>query len=547
MTIASIQQSSDCLAGELARRVECRQETRRASSPAKRRRMSWFAIVVFLAAVCLSAAARAEDPLPTTPREMFRTLGVADSCFEQLTNDVALDSEETDSLLRILYRMRQFPPADLESWALDQEKLGEAVRRPGTFRGSIFQLRGQVLDVVPLRPTKDQSERYEMKRYFRCRLSLDSPARIVDVFTEQVPAAWQNGVRPKVEGGALGAFLKIGPKTGKQSPLIFVAPRLAWYSDDLLGRLGMDYGLLDDLISQKKLTDRQREILDRDAFYAMFAAVNRAAPGQLVEEADAALPHVSAKRRWINREGQEQYSVVPLFNEPASQVGKLVVLSGTARRIEKIHVDDPEIVARYGFDHYYMVSLFTEDCYAPTASAPEDYLGNPVTFDILELPEGMPYGSQPHYGEAVRIAGFFYKTWQYRVQKNADVAPTPGEKTRPQLSPLLIGRSLVWNPPTKAADQTTSNVVIISLLFLAMLIIWVVAWRSSRREKRWVAGATAGPPKFGDDIDLSRIDQRDESQPDFGRIAEMDHSPETVEKTETTEKKDDDSTLAPPQ
>ncbi|MEI8190144.1 MAG: hypothetical protein WCI75_10560, partial [candidate division NC10 bacterium] len=64
-------------------------------------------------------------------------------------------------------------------------------------------------------------------------------------------------------GGALGAFLKIGPKTGKQSPLIFVAPRLAWYSDDLLGRLGMDYGLLDDLVTQKKLTDRQREVLDR--------------------------------------------------------------------------------------------------------------------------------------------------------------------------------------------------------------------------------------------------------------------------------------------
>jgi hypothetical protein len=42
-------------------------------------------------------------------------------------------------------------------------------------------------------------------------------------------------------------------------------------------------------------------------------------------------------------------------------------------------------------------------------------------------------------------------------------------------------------------------------------------------------------------IDLSRIDQRDESQPDFGRIAEIDHGPET------TEKKDDDSTSAPPQ
>ena len=233
--------------------------------------------------------------------------------------------------------------------------------------------------------------------------------------------------------------------------LVFAAPRLAWYPDNLLGKLGMDFGLLDSPQARKPFNPRNPE--DREAFYQLLAAVGRADPGQLLQAAEEDLPKTPAAWRSTDQQGQEQYSVVPLFNEPATQPGRLVELFGTARLIEEVHLDprlDADIIARFGLDHYYQVSLFTDDSQ-----------GNPVTFCIRELPEGMPYGNLPHYGETVRIAGFFFKTWSYGVPKMTDPALDPGDpKTHQQLSPLLIGRSLTWYPAPQPADNTPTNVVI---------------------------------------------------------------------------------------
>lgn len=465
------------------------------------------------------AAARAEEKnlvkKPNNPREMFRVLGVGDTYFERLTVGVPVDADEIDPLLRILFKLRQFPAVDLERWALDADKLGKAATQSSEYRGSIFRLRGRVIAVEPFRPSADMSARYEMPRYFRCRLELDVSGQIAEVYTDKVPVEWQNGDKPDVDGGAFGVFLKLAKKIDKRETLVFVAPRLAWYPDDLLGRLGMDYGLLDNLWNQKNLTVEQHDALDREAFYQLLAAVGRARPGQLLEQADAELPRIGKDRRWTNREGKLQYSIVPLFNEPAMQVGRLVALSGTARLIEKIHVEDPNIVARFGFDHYYQVSLFTDDSQ-----------GNPLTFCVLELPKGMPFGNVPHYGESVRIAGFFFKTWSYRVPVMTDPARTPDPKTHHQASPMLIGRSLAWFPAPKPADTTVSNTVIITLLVVVMLIVWAVAWMSYRREKRWVAKAIGGPAKLDSGVDLSRVEPHSEDKPDFSGLEKMDRGPE---------------------
>jgi hypothetical protein len=463
-------------------------------------------LAVAAACFCLVSASRGDAQAPGNSREMFRALGVGDTYFERLTGGVAIDADEIDPLLRILYKLRQFPAFDMERWSAGADKLGETVSQPGKSRGGFYRLRGRVLAVEPQRPSRDQSQRYEMPRYFRCRIELDSPRRIADVYSENVPVAWQEGGKPDVPGGAFGAFLKLGKKSNGLDTLIFAAPRLAWYPNDLLGELGMDFGLLDDLQHAKNLSAEQRKALDREAFYQLLAAVGRTRPRQLIEQADADLANTPDRWRWKNRENQLQYSVVPLFNEPGTQIGRLVALSGAARRVVEIRVEDPETAARFGFDHYYSVSLFTDDSQ-----------GNPLTFCVRELPEGMPYGSDPRYGETVRVAGFFLKTWRYDVQKMSDPALSPDPKTNAQLSPLLIGRSLVWYPAMKPADSTFSNAVLLLVLAVAMLLIWAVAWRSRRREKRWVERAIGEEPKLDSGVDLGR------AEPDFGRIAEMDH------------------------
>ena len=319
-------------------------------------------------------------------------------------------------------------------------------------------------------------------------------------------------------------FLKLAEHVhlgGDRSLLVFAAPRLAWYPDNLLGRLGMDFGLLDSPQAQKPFDLRHPNPEDREAFYQLLAAVGRAAGGELLQAAKEELPKTRAGWRTTDQQGREQYSVAPLFNDPATQPGRLVELFGTARLVEEVRLDprlDADIIARFGFNHYYQVSLFTDDSQ-----------GNPVTFCIRQLPKGMPYGNLPQYGETVRIAGFFFKTWSYGVPKMTDPALNPGDpKTHQQLSPLLIGRSLTWFPAPQPADNTLANVVISGLVVLFIVIMWLVWWQNSRYEKKWIAQMESRP-ELDAGIELGELGPQAVGGPDFSRIAEMDHGGETPE------------------
>ena len=479
---------------------------------------------IVLAVVLLGGEVRADEkaaPQPSGPRELFRMLGVGDGYFDRLSNGGPIEGDEKESLFRILFRLRMFPALDVDRWALDSKRLTEAIARPDKFRGSIFRLRGRVIDVEPLKPAAEAAGRYELANYFRCRLQLDSPGETAEVYAEHVPAAWQEGAELDDPGGAFGVFLKLGRRNAGRTTLIFAAHRVAWYPDDLLGRLGMDVGLLDDVKDQEPLTAQ-----DSEAFYQMFAAVGRAESGQLLRQAEADLPRVPHQWRWTDQDGQDRYSVKPLFNEPATQRGRLVELSGTARSITEIHIDDPDIVARFGFDHYYQVMLFTDDSYD------KQWNPQPLTFDVRELPKGMPYGNLRQYGETVRIAGFFFKTWSYSVAKVYDSAQKSNPSTRLQFSPLLIGRGLVWRPAPKPADNTSTSVVIGVLFLLFMVLIWGLAWQNRRHAKQWEKQAIGETPQLDSGLDLGQADRRAGDRPDFSRLAEMEESGPASPKSE---------------
>jgi hypothetical protein len=427
-------------------------------------RIAAAAIAAFVVTACSLSAAAAETP--SDPRGMFRALGVGDEYFDRFTDSGPLGAAETDSLLRIMFRLRVFPGRELRLWALGPAHLVGTAQQPSEYRSLVFRLGGRVTSVEPVRPPAADAERFEMARYFRCLLEPDDPAvPLAEIYTEQVPAAWAKGAKPNARGGALGVLLK-RVADGQRPTIAFAAPRLAWFPDDPLGRLGMDVGLLD------AVKDQERIDADREAFYELLAAAGRARPGQLLREADAALPTLPDESRRADPRGNQFYSVVPLFNAPASQRGRLVALCGVARRIERVLVD-PADAARWGFDHYWQVSLFTDDSQ-----------GNPLTFCVRELPPNIQPGSSPDYAVPVRAAGFFFKTWPYAVSTAADaVQPDDGRKTRVQLSPLLIGRSLeLVNEPTPRGESTASNLFVAVVIALATALIWLFARRSARRK-----------------------------------------------------------------
>ena len=78
--------------------------------------LCWSNAVCLLSAAATSflllAVAGGEEKKPSDPREMFSMLGVGDTYFERLSGGVPVDAEELDPLLRILYKLRQFPAVD---------------------------------------------------------------------------------------------------------------------------------------------------------------------------------------------------------------------------------------------------------------------------------------------------------------------------------------------------------------------------------------------------------------------------------------------------
>lgn len=410
-------------------------------------------LALFLAAGAAEPTV-AEDPSPPTltgPRDLWALLGVDESHFEHLTDNGPWQESEDEVLRKMLFRAPDFQPQEVERWARDAFPPNDEAT--SDLRGEIFRLRGQAVLVEAIRMPERYRQLYQFDSYYRCQFILED-GRPAVVFARTVPHAWKRGEPIDHRGGAFGFFLKFAGEDGRSEPN-FVARRVAWYPHTPLGDLGMDVGLFDDL-RPGPLTARSRE-----CFYQLLAAVERAEPGRLLGQAQAEL----------RQSGASQVSVVPLFNEPATQRGRLVVLSGTAREVVLIRVDDEDVRSRFGIDHYYQISLFTDDSQ-----------GNPLVFCVREIPPDMPTGKGPGFGEYVTAAGFFFNSWAYRSQVPTE-APDAGPQV--QLAPLLIGRSVVWQPTEPPAKNPIVGAIAAGVFALVLLIIWIVLWRHSRGDKRF--------------------------------------------------------------
>ncbi len=249
---------------------------------------------------------------------------------------------------------------------------------------------------------------------------------------------------------------------------VFVAPRLQWYPHTLLGDHGMDVSLLDAVapISPEQLAvmppgSEQLQALkftdaDQEPFYRLLTTAAR-------------IP-----REKIDREiPSEKCSVIDLFNRPQMQQGRLVRLVGHARRIERINVDDPEIVSRFGIDHYYQIALFTDDSQ-----------GNPLMICIKDIPPGLPTGEERDFVVPLSICGFFYKTWAYRK------AGEEASKSSTQLAPLLIGAKIDWFEPPETLNPPHGSLgpfYVSSAAFLFLAFLWILfrRYRSRRQPVRF--------------------------------------------------------------
>jgi hypothetical protein len=358
-----------------------------------------------------------------------------------------------------MLRLAAIPVDDVEQLANPAVAPQGLAADPAAWRGEIMRLRGLVrsIEVIPL--SEDMARRFDVKQYYRAEMTLDPRKRPVVVFARAVPNEWRDGGTVDQPGGAWGLFVKLEADGDAPPRPAFAAARVAVYPEDrLLGRLGMDVGLLDELADRRPLRAEERE-----CFYQALAAAARSEPGQLSRQA--------AQR--LNKQGLARDSVVPLFNDPSRERGKLALLSGAARRVLQVRVEEPDIQRRFGINHYYEIYLYTDDSQA-----------NPLVFCVTHLPKGMPTGDDPDYGESVTVAGFFLKSWAYPSERTAE--SSDGKRPGPlQLAPLLVGRDVVWHGARPADRARVWWGIGGGVAFVILLLgAWIWMLRAARVDRQ---------------------------------------------------------------
>ncbi|HUY87155.1 MAG TPA: hypothetical protein VMV10_00315 [Pirellulales bacterium] len=457
------------------------------------------------AAVSLTAVRAADDKAtpPSTPtrrpaekppkakpapiadaREMLELYGVDNSYLDGLVDGQAIGPDEQESLWRVLFAVRRFSVANIYRWSNPQAALAQLPKTPGEFRGEIFEFSGRVKNVTIEKPLAEVVDRFNLPQFYRCELEFGDDRRPATVYALAVPKAWKKD-RPLDERcGVRGFFLKLGEEDRDGRPrLVFAAQRVAWYPDTELGDLKMDVGLFDELSPKAELGAE-----DRECFYELLAAAGRAGTQELLRRTPQPSP------------------VAPLFNQPQTQQGKLVALVGTARQALLRRVEDPDIVSRFGIDHYYEIEISTPDSQ-----------NNPITFCVRQLPEGFPQGER--ILETVRIPGFFMKKWGYRV--DAPLPPTAAgsadlgeDVVRRQLAPLLIGREPLWIPGEKP-DTGWATTTFVAAFVVGMLLLWLVVWRLNRSDDRFHRQVVRKAVAIEDGRSLNDLGLEDAGPPRF--------------------------------
>jgi hypothetical protein len=388
-------------------------------------------------------------------------------------------------------------------------------------------------------------KRFDRQRIYRCHLQAieDDKTFPVILFTSHVPQQLLHGATLDQRVAAEALFLKRSSDPEEGPVLVFAADRLAWYPDTLLGDLDMDCGLLENVRNGEPLRG-----VESEAFYQMLAAARRAAAGELVRRAYNDLVfqtrklsdekrELAAKQQALaarvpqqaaNSESLEKlkfaarltdarldytrknaaHPFVPLVETPAQFNGNLVMLRGTAYRIVKVRITEPDIVERFGFDHYYQIDMRVNLEHKVKLVSPASETGgaarekivsqHPATFCAMSLPEGMPTGDD--LLEPVRVAGFYFKNWQYETSEMRD-----GQAAK-RNAPMLIGRQPVWDVRAPTQLDRYGGVIIGSLFLLALIGIWATVWWTGRSDDVFQKEVRAKNRSTGDGSTLAGLE-----------------------------------------
>jgi len=490
-----------------------------------------------------------------TPQRMLDLFGVDDSLLRMFVDDVALGSDDEETLTAILYQMPRFPLHFLERWADENANHSPWMDQPSRHRGDALRVAGRAKFVERRPIPRESAERFDFDHYFVVAIepdaarerSLDVPpdgpsSRERDgasdalasnspiepvtaeevrdghvargegrwlVCTREVPNAWPVGTPIDEPAAAHGLFLKTGATHRGLTDVVLAAPRVAWYPDQAdpargihadhvkLAALGFDVGLLDDLSAVQRQPIRGE---DRECFYQLLAAVARADRQQLAGPVCRGV------------------DFAPLLQQPIEHLGRLLTIEGTARRVTKVFVTEADVRERFGIDHYYQIDIFVpldrlSIRLGESVDGDEQPSFNntyPATVCVLQLPPGL--SAADDLRQDLRVNAAYFKLWAYRTEYMATF-----DNRQLQMGPLLMGlEPVIIEQPTSTISQV--GVVAGVAVVLALAAAWLGLWRAGRNDDRFDRTVVRRQfePRDGKSLNGADIQQRPE--PDFRHL-----------------------------
>jgi hypothetical protein len=451
---------------------------------------------------------------PANVREIMEKYDIGESQLAGFFDNQPLSPSEEDVLARLLFRLPRIGLENLERWRKPEIQLEQLLVNSTSHRLEVIPLEGRLTGVAKMEVPPELAIRLEFKHYYLARVSLRENSYEGLIALRRVPEYWLTAAELDEPVTLDGIYIKVLDATAEPPQLLFITRRIRWMPDKpvpelhigedqlRLARLGFDLSLLEDLRSSNKQPIGD---LDREPQYQLLDLVGRVPVSALASNP------------------RKEIDIVALLKEPEKHQGELLAVQGYARRIIKIVVDDPDIRARFGIDHYYEIDVFVDlkkttihfvdekkptppkttgrdeadaqsgeqlqDGAKPTEGTTErhqkpaepkgpifnnDY---PVTIVVRELPPDLKPIDDTR--QLIHVDAIFMKTWAYRNNYMAQF------DNRMQVAPLLVGKIAYRVVPPRVYNWI-SDVLVGSAMALAGLIIVAVLWwfRSADRTIR---------------------------------------------------------------
>jgi hypothetical protein len=498
-------------------------------------------IVISLLSIAIALLASGQIPSGSAAeqidkrfQDMLTEAGFEPETLATISIDSDIDSEDWQLIAQLVYRLRQFSPAQLQGWATlpdavpKNEKAGEQL-------GHLMAIAAIVVSVERVAPPEHLASETVLPQLYRCRFREVDAADDGVVLVPRIPSAWQGRAITEEPVRFLGVAL--GSATdGEDQVSLLLTNHLAWYPrrDVSIGRLllarqGMDVALLDE-VKQRQPFVKPSVSREGEAFYrtlTALASVDRQELAELtlqslsytaeqwlakkptlkqrqselqqqlatskdstkrdalqeeLESASRSLALASA----IEEQAQRQLSsVAPLFIQPEAQVGELMRIEGVARRAVRIALPDSEAAAeslgKTDLDAYYEMEVFTSDSQ-----------NLPIVCCVTQLPDEFPVGDEIR--EPVRIEGVFFKSWRNRTRKNL-AAPGETDQQQRMYTPVVVGGAPIWLA-TAATSRSTWGLWGGIAFLIALVVFWFTMFRLAERERR--RRSADRPDRLGD-------------------------------------------------